>query len=330
MLLSIIIPVYNVAPYIEKCLASLLCQGLSPSDYELIVVNDGSTDESYTIAKTFLEHQASFSPFTFHLISQPNGGLSAARNTGIRHAKGKYIQFVDSDDYLEPNVLGTLVQKMEQEQLDVLRFNYQNVNEQYQVFEPYKTMKPFVDYRDEVCDGLTFLTERLGYGCYAVQFMIRATLLQAEAHHFKAGIYFEDTEWTPRLLVRAQRVTSVDTMVYNYLMRTGSITQSVNPEKTKKLLNDKLLLIDSMKQQAEQQPDKRWFNGMIAATVISLLGYVGADFYPHRAFYFKALREKSIYPLSTYHSSKGAKRKIRVINLSPALFCWLLHINVKR
>jgi hypothetical protein len=160
--------------------------------------------------------------------------------------------------------------------------------------------------------------------------MIRATLLQAEAHHFKAGIYFEDTEWTPRLLVRAQRVTSVDTMVYNYLMRTGSITQSVNPEKTKKLLNDKLLLIDSMKQQAEQQPDKRWFNGMIAATVISLLGYVGADFYPHRAFYFKALREKMIYPLSTYHSSKGAKRKIRVINLSPALFCWLLHINVKR
>ena len=67
MLLSIIIPVYNVAPYVEKCLASLLCQGLAPSDYELIVVNDGSTDESYTIAKTFLEHQAHLSPFTFSL-----------------------------------------------------------------------------------------------------------------------------------------------------------------------------------------------------------------------------------------------------------------------
>ena len=144
MLLSIIMPVCNVAPYIEKCLASLLCQGLAPSDYELIVVNDGSTDESYTIAKTFLEHQASLAPFTFHLISQPNGGLSAARNMGIRHAKGKYIQFVDSDDYLEPHVLGALVQKMEQEQLDVLRFNYQNVNEEYQVYEPYKDHKPFV------------------------------------------------------------------------------------------------------------------------------------------------------------------------------------------
>ena len=77
----------------------------------------------------------------------------------------------------------------------------------------------------------------------------------------------------------------------------------------------------------QQQPDKRWFDGMIAATVISLLGYVGADFYPHRAFYFKALREKMIYPLSTYHSAKGAKRKIRVINLSPALFCWLLRVK---
>ena len=320
--LSIIVPIYDVACYLTKCLDSILRQDLTADDFEVILVNDGSTDESGTIAQTYADKYPHIK-----LINQPNGGLSAARNTGIRHAKGKYIQFVDSDDYLEPNVLGTLVQKMEQEQLDVLRFNYQNVNDQYQVFEPYKAIKPFVDYRDVVCDGLTFLTERLGYGCYAVQFMIRATLLKAEEHLFKPGIYLEDTEWTPRLLVRAQRVTSVDTMVYNYLMRTGSITQSVDPEKTKKLLSDLLFLIDSMKHQAEQQQDKRWFYGMIASMVISILGYVGADFYPFRAFYLKALREKSIYPLSTYHSSKGVKRKIRVVNLSPGLFCWLLHIR---
>jgi len=322
MLLSIIIPVYNVAPYIEKCLASLLCQGLAPSDYELIVVNDGSTDESYTIAKTFLEHQASLSPFTFHLISQPNGGLSAARNTGIRHAKGKYIQFVDSDDYLEPNVLGTLVQKMEKEQLDVLRFNYQNVNEKYQIFAPYKTIKPFVDYRDEVCDGLKFLTERLGYGCYAWQFMLRATLLQAEVHHFKAGIYFEDTEWTPRLLVRAQRVTSVDTMVYNYLMRTGSITQSVDINKKRKVLNDLIVSIATVKVLRGSYPQLSiWSHRFTARIHINYLKYLSSQLFKERRLFLKKLKNLHCLPIQSDHENKLF---ITLINLSPLLFVNLL------
>ena len=82
MLLSIIIPVYNVAPYVEKCLASLLCQGLAPSDYELIVVNDGSTDGSENIAK---QYEATYKHIK--LIIRTNGRLSVALNTGLFHAK---------------------------------------------------------------------------------------------------------------------------------------------------------------------------------------------------------------------------------------------------
>lgn len=320
LILSIIVPIYNVEPYLCKCVDSLLAQDLPESAYEIILVDDGSTDASGDIANEYAERYANI-----RVIHQANGGLSAARNTGIDAAQGDYIQFVDSDDYLEPNVLSGLVAKMEQDKLDVLRFNYQNVNEQYEVFQPYKDMKPFVDYRDEVCDGLTFLTERLGYACYAVQFIIKAELLKPKEHQFKRGIYFEDTEWAPRILVRSQRVTSVDTMVYNYLMRTGSITQAVNEDKKRKVVADKLALIDSMNQQAASCSDKRWFDGMIAGTTLSILTTTNANFYKERRNIIRNLRMKRVFPLSCYHATNRTARKLKLINISPELFCLLHH-----
>jgi len=209
--------------------------------------------------------------------------------------------------------------------LDILRFNYQNVNEHHVVFEPNKIGKPFVDYRDDVCDGLTFLTERLGFGCYAWQFVIRREMLPGCL--FKEGIYFEDTEWTPRLLLKAQRVTSTNVMVYNYLMREGSITQSVEEAKKRKVLADKLLLVDSMKSQMQRVGDKRWFEGMIAQTAISIVGYVAANYYSQRKEVMKALVEKDIFPLSTYQASKTGKRKITWANISPNLLCFMLHLK---
>ncbi len=321
MKLSIIVPIYNVETYLAKCVDSLLQQDISKEEYEIILVDDGSTDGSAAIADKYAQDYANVS-----VIHQKNKGLSSARNTGIDAAKGEYIQFVDSDDYLEANVLGTLVDKVYTENLDVLRFNYQNVNEEYQVFNPYKSPRIFVDYRDEICDGLRFLTNRLGYACYAWQFIISNELTGIR---FTPGIYFEDTEWTPRMLLQAKRVTSVDTIAYNYLMRTGSITQSVNFEKKRKVLNDKLLLIDSMKKQSESVVDKRWFEGMIAGTCISICGMLSIDFYAERTHYLKLLQEKEIYPLSTYQSSVAACRKIKLINFSPRLFCWLLHLKNK-
>lgn len=321
-LLSIIVPVYNVSKYLAKCLDSLICQDLKPEEYEIIVVNDGSTDNSEEISRQYEEKYSNIK-----VVRQENQGLSAARNSGIAIAQGQYIQFVDSDDYLEPNVLKTLVEKMESDNLDVLRFNYQNVNETYEVYEPYKEHKPYVDYRDEVCDGLTFLTERLGYACYAVQFLIKSELLRKEGNTFKSGIYFEDTEWTPRILMQAKKVTSTDLMVYNYLLRQGSITNSVSIEKKRKVLEDKMQLVSSLKQQMLDKADKRWYEGMISATVISIMGCIVADFYKEKDKYLKELNDLDVYPLSYYHASKLAARKIKFINFSPRIFCWLLHLK---
>lgn len=317
--LSILVPVYNVERYLSKCVDSLLNQDLSSDEYEIILVDDGSLDRCSDICDEYASSYANIK-----VVHRENGGLSVARNSGFGVAQGKYIQFVDSDDYLEPNVLKTLVEKMENDNLDVLRFNYQNINEKYEVFEPNKISKPFVDYKDEICDGLTFLTERLGTACYAVQFIIRRELF--DNCRFKEGIYFEDVEWTPRVLLKAKRVTSTDLMVYNYLMRTGSITKSVEERKKRKVLSDKLLLINSLKEQMCVLDDKRWFEGMIAQTAVSILVYLSVNFYESRKQYIDLLNEKKIFPLSMYHSTRMAKRKILIANFSPKLLVFLLHL----
>ena len=318
IILSIIVPIYKVERYLPKCIDSILNQDLPSEEYEIILVDDGSPDRCGAICN---EYAANYS--NIKVVHRENGGLSAARNSGIEVAQGKFVQFVDSDDYLEPNVLKTLVNKMEIENLDVLRFNYQNVNEHYEVFEPNKVSKPFVDYSDEVCDGLTFLNERLGYACYACQFMLRRELL--EDCRFKEGAYFEDVDWTPRMILKAKRVTSMDLMVYNYLMRVDSITQTKDERKKRKILEDKFMLVDSMKCQLEAVTDKRWFEGMIAQLSISIINKVSKEFYAERAQYLDKLNKNVAFPLSYYHSSKYAKRKIRCANASPSLLCWLLH-----
>lgn len=322
MKLSIIVPIYNVERYLRKCVDSLLRQDLSQEEYEIILVDDGSPDSCGDICE---EYAGRFSHVK--VVHRENGGLSAARNSGIEVARGRFVQFVDPDDYLEPNVLKALVEKMETDQLDILRYNYQNVNEQYKVFEPNKVSKPFVDYHDKVCDGLAFLTERLGFGCYAWQFVMRRELLEGCA--FKEGIYFEDTEWTPRLLRKAHRVTSSDLVVYNYLLRSGSITQSVEEKKKRKVLDDKLRLIDSMMAQKNGVSDGRWFEGMISQIVLSILGYVCESYYEERSSVCQALKSKDLFPLSTYHSTKAARRKIQIANVSPNLLCRLMHLRVK-
>lgn len=354
MKLSVIIPVYNVAPYVRKCVESVLAQDLDPKDYEVILVDDGSTDGSGEICDSLTPcpspeerganittSSVSASPeergVNVVVIHQENQGLSAARNVGIAVAKGKYIQFVDSDDYLEPNVLAGLVEQMEREQLDVLRFDYQNVrigsqctmhdarwdarDVQYEVFEPNKTPRQ-VDRCTEIVDGETYLNTRMGYACYAWQFVIRRELL--DGCLFTPGIYFEDTDWTPQMLLRAQRVNAATTIVYNYLMREGSITKAIATEKQRKVLEDKIRLIGALQTMSEGAKDKCWFKGMSDATILSTLGIVALQFWTERKKYWGELRELKVYPLSLNGVGRSVAVKYRLINLSPRLYCGLI------
>lgn len=336
MKLSIIVPIYNVAPYLRKCVDSLLVQDIS--DYEIILVNDGSTDDSGWIAdeivkdavgneKTNNQLPIANSP-TLHVIHQSNAGLSAARNTGIAAATGDYILFVDSDDYLQPNTLGDLLKQAERDNLDVLRFRYQNVRESGEAFAPYKDMTNYNDYSSTPTDGLTFLNERMGTQCYAVQFLVRREIALQE--QFTPGIYFEDTDWTPRMLLRAKRVASTDLVVYSYLWREGSITLSQkDTTKMRKQLNDKIHLLHKLNEWGNPVADRRWFDSMISSLVVNIVGMLASTFYSERGEYIRQIKALGILPITTYHIAPRALRKVQIINLSIDLAVWVLRLKAK-
>ncbi|MCB0496598.1 MAG: glycosyltransferase [Cyclobacteriaceae bacterium] len=119
MQLSIVLPVYNVEPYIERCIRSLMDQDIAPEIYEVIVVNDGSPDNSREVV---LQLQKEFENII--LIDQENKGVSIARNVGIEKAKGAYILFIDPDDYIAPNVLGNVIKRMVSEDLEIMILGY--------------------------------------------------------------------------------------------------------------------------------------------------------------------------------------------------------------
>ena len=321
--LSIIVPVYNVEKYLPRCVDTLLEQDMSADRYEVVLVDDGSTDNSGVICERYAaQHQ------NIRVIHQKNQGLSEARNTGIDNSSGRYVMFVDSDDYLQPRVLRAIVEKMDHDKLDVLRFNYQDVDENGQVLQLNKISKPYVDYSDSVCDGVTFLSTRLGGACYAWQFALTRELTRIR---FTRGRYFEDMLWTPFMLLEAKRVTSVDMMVYNYLYRSGSISRTNNISKKRKTIEDKLFIIRQYIDAQQTIADKRWFAGQVASMVVGVLTMVAADFYSERDSYLRQIEAFKAFPLSDYHATKYFRRKLRLANLlGPRLFCRLMHFKAMR
>ncbi len=316
--LSIIIPVYNVEKYLAKCLDSILVNNHFAG--QMVCVNDGSTDGSAAILDEYKKKYPNI-----EVITQQNSGLSAARNAGIKAAKGEFICFVDSDDFWEKNVLSDLMAQIERDNLDVLRFNYQNVNERNEVFSPNKDPKRDVDFSEIVTDGEIFLNDRLGPACYAVMFVVKRELLNDCI--FREGIYFEDVEWTPRMLLKAKRVASTKKVVYNYLWRTGSITLPTEPTKRKKVIEDKIRLLRGFKEQSKKVKDAKWFTWMTSFTAMTVLGMLTKLTLSERNIYIKKLKALNIFPLSTYRANKSSRWKIRIANCSPSMYCTLISLR---
>lgn len=324
--LSIIVPIYGVEQYLRKCVDSVLNQDIG--NYEIILVDDGGMDGCPAICDDYAEKAKSEElrdkSVSIRVVHRENGGLSAARNSGIEVARGKYVMFVDSDDYIEPNVLKGLLAQVERDNLDVLRYRLQYVNPQYEVYNPYKS-NPFKgnDYSEVPTDGVSFLNSRMSTACYAWAFVLKRELL--EGCIFTPGIYFEDTDWTPRMLCKAKRVASTNTIVYNYLVREGSITNAVNRSKQQKVLDDKMHLISTLQQQAidlkKSGRYNSWYRDMISDTVVSIISMLSTTFYTEKDAYLAQLKQLNIYPLAT----KTLKAKI--INISPLFMVKLLHLK---
>ena len=319
MLLSIIVPIYKVEKYLPKCIDSLLDQDIDKSEYEIILVDDGSPDRCGQICD---QYALQYNNIT--VIHQINGGLSAARNAGIAVATGKYVQFVDSDDFLESNILGMLLEKMESKALDILRFNYQNVNEEGLIISPNKYSRPFVDYSSDVTDGTAFLNERLGTACYACQFMLRLDIVKS-SKPFMRGLCYEDVEWTPRIILKAKRISSTSTIVYNYVSRIGSITSGVGRnigQSNNRLIN----IVQVLDSQMKQCPNaKKWYHGMQTSIIVGLMSNIAKLDSKERNRTLSILQDLKVFPLTSDYQTKSAIKK----NTNNQLFTSLVYLPNK-
>lgn len=320
--LSIIIPAYNVQQYLSKCLDSLLIQDIPKSDYEIIIINDSSEDKSLEIAKSYLIKYQNF----IILNNQENKGIGGARNVGIREATGKYIFFVDADDFVQPDSIGELLYCIENENLDILRFNYDAIHENGAIIPKMKNALYRTIYSKDIVDGETFLTDYLGWACYPWSFLFKASLIKDNRLFFDDSIYFEDVEWLVRVLPFAKRVRSLDKQVYLYLQRSGSVTQSVHIEKKNKVVSDKLYLVDKLKQLSQTTLNKKislWCNGMISLIFMGILAYVENELPARKKEIIELLYNQKNLPLKSYHFTSKQKRDLYLINISPPLYCFL-------
>ena len=212
LLLTYIVPVYNTESYLDRCLTSLVNQGLAEEAYEVLVVDDGSTDGSRDRIAAFASqhHQVK-------LIIQENAGVSAARNRALDQARGRYVQFVDSDDYLLNDMMARLLQRAVDEDLDVLQFNYRSVDEAG-IASPVASD----DVTTPVMSGASFLQgHRLTP--YVWRFLVKHEFL--EMHHWRFNtslIVCEDGALIAEFMLAAQRMACHADAPYCYVNRSDS------------------------------------------------------------------------------------------------------------
>ena len=208
MKFSIIVPVYNVEQYLGRCLESLLAQDYA--DYEVVCVNDGSTDGSRAI----LAEWESRMP-RMRVIDRENGGLSAARITGLEAATGDYIVFVDSDDWVEPTMLCSLVHECYD--ADMVCFACRRTDNNTFDALPTEQSDGWSYYNRHALEHREVPFVCVWQRCYRRDFMIDNNL------RFREGILHEDKEFTPRACLKAQTVRVIPDVLYNYRIRPNSI-----------------------------------------------------------------------------------------------------------
>lgn len=261
MLLSIVIPVYNVELFVEKCIRSCVEQDFL--NYEIIIVNDGPTDNSAQIVNQVVKDYTNII-----VLNQTNQGLSAARNAGLQVAHGKYVWFVDSDDWIEPNCLSRIVDKLKDD-LDILQLQYRYVYDDISLNRdaPFTTINGIESGKEITIAGS--LPTPAQFSVYRTEFLRKNGL------KFKRGIYHEDSEFKPRATYLAEKIASDTEVSYNYLQRTsGSITSKFRLKNGIDIIYVMNSLMDFVKQQQMDKPCTEAFYRQVGLCMNTLLfGY---------------------------------------------------------
>lgn len=231
---SIIVPVYNVEKYLEQCIDSILVQ--TYNDYELILVDDGSPDSSGEICDRY-----AVSNPRIRVIHKKNGGLSSARNAGVENSRGKYIFFIDSDDYLiYDNAFQELYNIGEDTNADIIMYGITKYFEEDDRFESDTTnVDVSLINSKQKTDVLKYLIENNIYKADACTKITKRDIILSHRMKFKDGYYSEDMDWCGDLLIYAKTFAYYNSHFYVYrLQRKGAITNT----NSNKLVEDKLYM----------------------------------------------------------------------------------------
>lgn len=219
MFFSIILPIYNVEKYLRQCVDSILRQSFC--DYEIILVDDGSTDSSPALCD---ELEASYP--AIKVLHQKNAGLSAARNSGVNMASGEYIIFIDSDDFLTSEHFLEKMKKMTRTSPDIIQYKYSKY------FESDSRLQPCSFSYNRAMGNLSYagmiqhmVEDDAFYGMAWIK-AIRKNLLDSHHIAFEVGLLGEDMEWNYHLVCHAKSMALIDEAFIAYRQREGSITST--------------------------------------------------------------------------------------------------------
>lgn len=302
MKFSVIVPVYNVEKYLTKCIESIVNQ--TNQDFELLLVNDGTKDNSQKIIDEYVNKY----PDKVYGFIKENGGLSDARNYGVERAKGEYIVFVDSDDYIDLNLLEKLDKQIAKyEWLDVIGYNFVDVNEKYE--RTGVTTRPNGEnINGEEAFRRLILSKK--YFEPAWGFTYRKSFWNDNKFKYMKGIYHEDFALTPLVLIKANRVSFIDFDGYYYVKNDNSITRQIDAEKEKKLATDLLKGYDYLynelkKSDVKDEYVKKLFMSYLVNSLIYRLEHISKE---QKKWYSDELKKRNV---TKYIMEDSFKRKIR-------------------
>lgn len=243
MKISIVIPVYNVENFLVKCLDSVVKQ--TYQDIEIIIVNDGSTDQSYSILQRYLVKDK-----RIKVINQENQGLSAARNVGMENVSGEYVWFVDSDDYIAIDACEKIVDKLNSKPFDLLFLG------RYRVWDKCKLYDRVSWEGEKIETGEQYLLGAVAHNIFtasACNKIIKTSLLKEYNIYFEQGVLYEDLYFVFKCLLHADCVTTLEQALYFYRQnRQDSIINTIK-ERDKDVLKTIEFIENYVNQVGKQQ-----------------------------------------------------------------------------
>lgn len=296
-LISFIIPVYNVENYIEECINSIACQ--DSTMFNIVLVDDGSSDKSGQICDQY-SMQYDFIK-TYH---KKNGGLSDARNYGIKYANSKYIIFVDADDYIDENFIEHIKSIEINEDLILLNaVKYYDKNKMINLNNGYEKLKLSYQSKTLLLKDFCSLNK---YPASACDKMVKKDIIINNNLFFVKGQLSEDIEWTLNLLLSIDSINYINTKYYYYRQnRKGSITKSFNLKHFYDIYN---VLVKYTKKDCSDEKQK-YINGLLSYEYLMLLSSVNSFNRNERKELFNQLRKYS------FLLKQGQYKRVKIINV---------------